>query len=48
MQPALRKRHKIIWIILAIVLPILFITAILNIPKKITQEKLFHKTEKLN
>lgn len=48
MHPALRKRHRIVWLLFAIVLPVLFIIAICNIPEKATQEKLFQKIENPN
>ena len=41
MTPTLRKRHRIFWMILAIVLPILFLAAILSIPDEVTQEELY-------
>ena len=41
MTPSLRKRHRIIWMLLAIVLPLLFLAAVLSIPEKATQEKLY-------
>lgn len=37
-----------IWLLFAIILPILFIIAIWNIPEKATQEKLFQKIENSN
>ena len=46
MHPTLRKRHRIIWIIIAVVLPLLFITAIMVIPKKVKQEKLYQTPAK--
>lgn len=46
MTPALRKYHRTIWMILAIVLPLLFIAAILSIPEKVTQEELYLEIKK--
>ena len=41
MVPSLRKTHRRIWILLAVVLPVLYIAAILVIPDEVTQEKLY-------
>lgn len=41
MHPSLRQKHKMIWLIWAIVIPLLFIAAIMVIPKKVKQEKLY-------
>ena len=41
MVPSLRKAHRRIWIILAILLPILYIAAILVIPDEVEQEILY-------
>ena len=46
MRHAFRKRHRRIWIILAIVLPILFVLAVLAIPEKTIQNKLYQPIEK--
>lgn len=35
MTPTLRKRHRLIWIILAIALPFLYTLAIVNIPQTV-------------
>ena len=43
MVPAQRKRHLIIWTILAIVLPILFILSIMVIPKMVHQDQLYQE-----
>ncbi len=42
----LRKRHRQIWLILAIILPLLFVAAVLVIPRPVYQEKLYQNTEK--
>ncbi len=34
MTPDLRKRHRLIWIVLAVILPVLFVLAVLVIPKQ--------------
>ena len=46
MTPALRKRHRIFWMILAIVLPLLFLAAVLSIPETVTQEELYLEIKK--
>lgn len=45
MTPSLRKRHRFIWIILAIVLPILFGLAIRGIPQPVHQKVLFQQSQ---
>ncbi len=39
----LRKRHRMIWLVLAIALPVLYLLAISVIPEKVTQEKLYQQ-----
>ena len=46
MHPTLRKRHRLIWLILAIALPLLFVAALMVIPKKVNQEKLYQAPAK--
>lgn len=41
MAPFLRKRHLMFWLILAIILPILFILSIMTIPEPVYQEQLY-------
>ncbi len=41
MSPSLRKRHRLIWWVLALLLPLLFIGAILVIPKPAHQDTLY-------
>ena len=40
MVPSLRKKHRLIWIILAVLLPVLFVAAVLVIPQPVYQDKL--------
>lgn len=40
---SLRKRHRTIWYILAILLPILFALAIWLVPNQLYQDKLYQK-----
>lgn len=40
MVPTLRKKHRIIWLILAVLLPVLFVAAVLVIPQPVYQEEL--------
>ncbi len=44
MKPSLRKRHRIIWLLLAVVIPVLFVLAILYLPERVYQEQLFQET----
>ena len=46
MIPTLRKRHRQIWLILAIILPLLFVAAVLVIPRPVYQEQLYQKAKK--
>lgn len=41
MVPSFRKTHRRVWIILAILLPILYVAAIYMIPKEVTQETIY-------
>ena len=45
MDPSLRKTHRRIWIVLAILLPILFITAMMAIPDEVEQEVLYQDVD---
>jgi len=45
MDPSFRKTHRRIWIVLAILLPILFVAAITVIPKEIEQKVLYQDVE---
>ena len=45
MDPSLRKTHRRIWIILAIILPIIFVLAIMVIPKDAEQEVLYQDVD---
>ncbi len=44
MIPAQRKRHRIIWLVFAILLPILFVLTVLVIPKPVTQPELYQES----
>jgi flagellar basal body-associated protein FliL len=46
MIPTLRKRHRQIWLVLAIILPLLFVAAVLVIPRPVYQEKLYQQPAK--
>jgi len=48
MTPSLRKRHRVIWLILALLLPLLFGLAIWSIPKDAVQEKLYQSTSSIS
>ena len=41
MVPSLRKTHRWVWIILAILLPILYVAAIYVIPEEVKQETIY-------
>ncbi len=41
MVPSLRKAHRRIWIILAVLLPVFYVAAILVIPNEAKQEILY-------
>lgn len=41
MVPALRKRHRRIWLTLSVIMPVLFVLAVLVIPEPTYQEKLY-------
>lgn len=45
MDPSLRKTHRRIWIVLAVLLPILFIAAIMVIPDEVEQEVLYQDAD---
>jgi len=47
MNIAQRKRHRMIWMIMAVVLPILFTLAILWLPKEVYQDQLFQPKENI-
>lgn len=40
MVPSLRTKHRLIWIILAVLLPALFVAAVLVIPQQVYQDEL--------
>ena len=46
MVPALRKRHRRIWLVLAVIMPLLFVAAVLVIPRPAYQNELYQSTEK--
>jgi RsiW-degrading membrane proteinase PrsW (M82 family) len=35
MTPRLRQRHRLIWVLLALLLPALFVLALLNLPPEL-------------
>ena len=43
MTPSLRKRHLLIWLVLAILMPVLFVAAILVSPEPAYQEELYQE-----
>lgn len=43
-----RRRHRLIWLVLAFLLPILFVMTVLWLPEEAQQEKLFQAEEKIN
>ena len=45
MDPSLRKTHRRIWIVLAILLPVLFVVAILVLPKDVEQDTLYQDAD---
>lgn len=45
MTPTLRKRHFQIWLTLAVIMPILFVLAVLVIPQPVYQDTLYQDTE---
>ena len=45
MVPSLRKTHRRIWILLAILLPILYVAAIVVIPDEVEQEVLYQDSD---
>ena len=47
MDQTLRKRHRQIWIALAILLAILFVAAIMVIPQEVDQDILYQDTESI-
>ena len=47
MDQTLRKRHRQIWIALAILLTILFVAAIMVIPQEVDQDILYQDTESI-
>lgn len=46
MDSSLRKTHRRIWIILAILLPIIFVAAIMFLPKEVEQDVLCKDVDK--
>ena len=44
MNYAQRKRHRIIWLVLAILLPVLFVLAMMSVPEMAVQEEQFLNT----
>ncbi len=45
MNPSLRKIHRRIWIAFAVILPVLFVAAVLVIPDEVKQEILYQNVE---
>jgi hypothetical protein len=45
MDPSLRKTHRRIWIVFAVLLPVLFVVAILVIPDEAEQEVLYQDVD---
>ncbi len=45
MDTSLRKTHRRIWIVFAVILPVLFIAAVIAIPKGINQEVLYQDVD---
>ena len=43
-----RKRHRIIWLLWAVLLPLLFVLSVLWLPKEVHQDGLFQKEEKID
>ena len=43
-----RKRHRLIWMVMAVLLPILFILAIVWLPQEVYQEDLPQVEEKID
>lgn len=41
MKPSLRKRHRNMWLILAILMPVLFLLSVLVIPEKAVEKTPF-------
>lgn len=46
MVPALRKRHRRIWLVLAVIMPLLFVATMLVIPRPAYQDELYQTVEK--
>ncbi len=46
MNLSLRKRHRQMWLVLGIILPLLFVAAVLVIPRPVYQEKLYQPPAK--
>lgn len=44
MTPHQRRLHRIIWLILAVVLPTLFLLEVLHIPKPVYQKQLYQQS----
>lgn len=42
-----RKRHRLIWVIMAVLIPILFTLAVLWLPKEVHQDQLFQAEEEI-
>jgi hypothetical protein len=47
MNIAQRKRHRVAWMIMAVLLPILFALAMLWLPKEVYQDQLFQSKENI-
>ena len=41
MIPSLRKRHRRVWLVLAIAMPLLFVAAVMVVPQPVYQDKLY-------
>jgi len=48
MTPTLRKRHRLVWLVLAIALPLLLVLALLSIPQPAVQDKLYQPASSQN
>lgn len=48
MTPTLRKRHRLVWLLLAIALPVLFVLALLSIPQPVMQDTLYQPATSQN
>jgi len=45
MTPKQRNSHRLIWVVFALVLPLLFLWAIQVIPQSVHQEKLYQEVD---